>query len=269
MSKYTNKKHTSVRQNKSQYTITSILTVTVILVTIIASIPSFIALEKDTPKIFYEVKTSHISIPDALDIIKVQQMLQENGISNSILGLSLINQGNSVAKEIKISVEVPGKIVRIWSNPSIEDKPVWVDIPDISSFENLKKVQFAIRNMSTTRMLTFNIGYNEGLKDQLYRQREQLNRMMVEAGLREDFELPRKIDIFFDGKQAEQVDDISSVPKWSKYQLFKLPLTLFIYGLSILFIGAFLVAIIKNPDFGITLKDIIVETSRSFYQHKK
>lgn len=265
MSEYTNKKHTSVRQNKSQYSITNILTVIVILATLIASIPSFIALDKDTPKIFYEVKTSSISIPEALDIVKVQRILQENGISVSNLGLSLINQGNSVAKEIKISVEVPGKIVRIWSNPNIEDKPVWVDIPDMSSFNNLKKVQFTIRNMSTTRILTFNIGYNEGLEDILLRQREQLNRMMAEAGLREDFELPRKIDIFFDGKQAEQVDDITSVPKWSKYQLFKLPLSLFIYGLSILFIGTFSVAIIKNANFLNMVKDVVIKTLKDFF----
>lgn len=211
--------------NNIRLSSTSLLAFLTLLVTVIAAIPSFLSLNKEQAAIFFSAQTSHVSVPDSLDSKKALSILEANGIPGSTVELSIINQGNSEAKKIKFSIDVPGEIIAVWSNPSTKEKPIWVNLPVIQWDKESKTFQAEITHMGTTIPLTYYVGY-----------------LHSESG-------NPNVKVFHNGKPAEYVESISSVPLWSKWKVFMLPLYILGGGFGLVLFWAFVVALYKSPSF--------------------
>ena len=216
---------------------TPIIGLLTLVLTIIALIPAFLSLNDKEAEIYYSIKSSHITIPSKLDSDKAISTLEGAGIPGSTLELSLINQGNTKSESTKFEIELPKDIIAIWSEPSKEQNPIWVDIPDLKFAPGDKKLQAEIKNFSSTRPLRILVGYKYSPK-----------------------EIPT-ITVFTKGQPAAFVDDIKEVPLWSKWRVFYLPAYVFLGGIGFIILWSFIVALIQNPSFRNTLMDSLTATA--------
>lgn len=220
---------------------TSLLAFLTLLIAVIAAIPGFLSLNEEHAEVFYSTNTSHVSIPDSLDTKKALSLLESYGIPGSTVELSIINQGNSEADAIKISLKTPGKIIDVWSKPTRIEKPIWVSLPEIKIDSDSNQFQTVITKMGTTFPVTYFVGY-------LHSDSEDLD-----------------VKVFHDGKPAMLVENVSSVSKWSKWKIFELPLLILVGGLGIVLVWVFVVALYKSPSFRDKVISELVEAMHPGY----
>jgi len=105
-----------------------------LIVTIIALIPAFLALNKETSDLYYSYNRQESETPAFVDEAKYKAFLRDNNIPSRRITLQLKNVGNAPVGEIKYSVTVPGVIVRYAYTPSKQENSVWVDTPENKDF---------------------------------------------------------------------------------------------------------------------------------------
>lgn len=215
---------------------TPIIALLTLILTILALIPAFLSLNDKEAEIYYSVKASHINIPSKLDTDKAILTLETAGIPGSTLEVSLINQGNTKSESTKFEIEVPDEILAVWSEPSKNQKSIWVNIPNLIFAAGDKKVQDEIKDFSTTKPLRILVGYK-------YSPNGNPN-----------------VTVFSKGQPAVLVNDVNEVPIWSKWRVFYLPGYVFIGGMGLILIWSLIVALIRNPSFRSTLFDSLSAT---------
>ena len=195
----------------SGYLTTTILSILTLLITFISSIPSFQQAFGDKSKVYYSVSIDKMSIPPDIDNAKFQEILKNNNIPDGTIRIDIINAGDAGAKNIKIGINVPGKIIYTKTEPPEKPESIWVRIKTEHDFENYpSNVKFLLENLIPTKKVSTIIGY--------YSPNSQ--------------EIPI-VDAIYDSKPAIKVNSIESVQNWSYLNLFQLPIKIFIFGLLI------------------------------------
>ena len=179
---------------------TTVIAVLTLTVTAVAAIPGFLSLNEDHAAIYYSVSTSGIEIPDSMDETAVRKILSENGIPSDTLSISVVNQGNAAAEHVRLSVDVPGRILASTSTPKPSINPIWVNLPKIDVDQKSQSIRFSVQNLGTTKELKYEFGY----------QRENTGQP--------------EIEVFHAGQPAERVSNVAHVPTWSPWRVFELPL---------------------------------------------
>jgi hypothetical protein len=213
-----------MENNKESKFGTSLIAIVTLIVTAIALVPAFLSLNDKKADVFYSAFISQVSIPESLDKNSILQLLQSNGVPGTTLELNLINQGNASANEVKLSITLPSDIIAVWSTPSKSDKPVWVELPEIDTSNDKRKLRFSVKNLAATLPVTFYFGY------------EQLT------------EGNPNIQVFYDGTPAAKIESVNLVPEWSKWNVFKLPLYILAGGVCLILIWALIVSLYSNPE---------------------
>lgn len=215
---------------------TVLIPIITLIIAVIALVPAFLSLNDKEAMIYYQIEFSKINIPKSINENKALELLKDNGIPNNTLEVKIINQGNASAKKIKISISLPEEPMVVWSQPSRNDNPIWVDIPQ---FDTLKTTNsnLELKNMATTIPLSIFVGYSNIIDSKV------------------------DIQIFHDGIPAIKVDDISSIQKWSKWSVFILPGYILLAGLILTIIWSFIVVLYKNPEFRKSLLNGLLDIS--------
>lgn len=224
-------------ENKRGHISTTIVAILSLVVAAIASIPAFLSLNKDHAAIYYSVTSSSLQVPDSMDEDAVREILSKNGIPSDTLSISLINQGNSQADEVPISVDLPGKLLTSASRPKSSADPIWVTLPSLDFSDQPEKLRFRVENFGTTKKLDFEFGYQ-----------------------RKGVDTPQ-VEVFYDGQPAEQVKNVADVSPWSPWQVFKLPLLLLAGGVVLVVIWAIGVVISNNPKLREELGEFLIKVA--------
>lgn len=216
-----------------------------IVVAGIVAIPGFVRLNRDRPVVFYT--TDQISVlnersPNYEELINV---LQANRIPDSRLIVSMVNTGDVEAKEVRIGVEIDGKIADILPMRSEKYNPVWVGLLDANEMEVFKGKPIAnipLKRFTSGKRLNIEIGYFSFRSPQR----------------------PAIVDVFFDGrdfagKEATLVSDLSTVHQESFFSIFRVPMIILVSGIGITLLVSVAVVLSKNRELAGLLYSTIKE----------
>lgn len=204
---------------------TPVLGILTLLIAIMASVPAFLSLNDKDPDVYYQISTSHVTIPTFLNTEQTMKALEIAGIPATTYEISIINQGNAPQAETKLEISLPSPIVATWTQPLGSDNPIWVTIPNLIFEEGESKLQANIHNLGTTKILKIFVGIQ-------YSPLGSAN-----------------LNVFADGTPATLVLDVEQVPAWSKWKVFELPLYILAGGLLLIIVWSIIVALINNPAF--------------------
>ena len=209
---------------RASFNVTTVLSILTLILSIIAIIPSFLALNKNFPKIFYSTNNYGILIPEGIKKNEVKKILSENKIPISTFEMKLINKGNYESKNVKISIALSEKFSTFSTIPPIKEQNVWLTIKDIKVLNDSKKILIFLENFAVNKIFGVQVGFDK-----------------------EDLEPIKAIDIIYDGKLGNEVDDVNLASDWSALEVFKLPLYIFIGGLVLTVFSAF-IFVLKNNE---------------------
>ncbi len=224
------------------HTSTTVVAVITLIVAVVSAIPGFLGLNKEQALIYYSTSKSGILIPNTADEQRIRAVLASNGIPTEQFSVSLINQGNKEAPEVRLSLSVPGKIMSAWTDPAESKKPVWVQLPDLSQAKGQSQIQPVLKAMATTKPVTIHVGYEK-----------------TEQGA-------PGVEVFVDGKPAASVSDAGAVAPWSPIAVFKLPLIILGVGLLLVVLWAMGVVISKNPRMKATLTEFAIKSATEIFK---
>lgn len=227
-----------IKNHPGSHTSTTVIAVLTLIAAVIAALPGFFALNKEHAAIYYAVESSGIQIPDSLNPGSVRKVLSSNGIPSNTLNVDLINQGNYQADEVKVSIVVPGKFITFSSKPKNEDNPIWVRLPELQLPLNKNSIQFSVEQLGTTKPLTLSFGY----------QRESDEKPLVQ--------------VFYNGNPASLVNSVLSVPSWSPWDVFRIPLYILGGGLILVLIWAAGIVIVSTPKFKEQFEVFLIKVAR-------
>src|SRR5438045_8596669 len=99
-----------------------------IVVSIANGIPAFLAMRGKEPYVVYETSNSSMLYPAGLDREAIHSLLSEKNIPDAFGSLLLANRGDIAAKEITITVSVPGSILAEITDPNESSKQASVTV---------------------------------------------------------------------------------------------------------------------------------------------
>ena len=216
---------------------TSILSVLTLIATVIALVPAFLSLNDKQANIYYSFNTSLISIPSTIDSNLAIDALEKAGIPGATVELSIINQGNTGADNIKFEIITPSEILATWTEPSLDSAPIWVDLPSLVKSKDKLKVSSEINNLATTKLVNVFVGFKY-VKEKV-----------------------PSLSVFYDGQPAIFVSNISEVPQWSKWDVFILPGYIFVAGITLILLWLFISALVNNPTLRNGILDVFLEVA--------
>lgn len=222
------------------HTSTTVVAILTIVVTAVAAIPGFLGLNKELSQIYYSDVASGIAVPDSADEPKIRSILASNNIASDQLSISMVNQGNKEAAEVRVSVSVPGKVLSAWTDPPEANKPIWVQLPDMSQIKGQERFQIAVKALAITKPLTIYVGFER-----------------TRAGA-------AGVEVFAEGRPAAKVQDVAAVPAWSPIEVFRLPLIILGVGLALVVIWAMGVVLSNNPKMKSVLSELAVKSIAEF-----
>lgn len=213
------------------------LAITTLLFTIIASIPSFLSLDRKESKVYYSHKTLYCNGIQNIEEDIISGIIKQNNFSPNALILQIINCGNSQAEQIKFSIELPGSAIKYNFIPSLADNPVWVKVAADTVFganSGVFNVVKKLEKLAPNRILIFYVTYNDSLVDY------------------------PSIELYSDGKAGEYIENILDAPKWNPYSVFYLP------GFIL---GTFLIIILLwNIGYYIRKKILLQKTKNAWFK---
>lgn len=222
------------------HTSTTVVAVLALIVSAVAAIPGFLGLNKEQASIYFSSEMTGIMVPIRADEPKVRNVLASNGIASDYLSIALVNQGNREAPEVRIAISLPGNIMQAWTDPPPSEKPIWVQLPDLSQAKGQQQLQVAVKSLVITKPVMLHFGFE--------RKRDA----------------SASVDVFADGKPATRVENVATVPPWSPIDVFRIPLIVLGVGLAVVILWAIGVVLSKNPRVTTALKELVVKTALEF-----
>ncbi len=232
------------KHKSSKIGFSSWITLCTFIVTIIALVPAFWNLNSERPRLFYSYILSANEPPDFVDPVKFRQFMKNNVVPSHSVMVLLKNMGNAPAEEIKLSVNVPGKVVRGIFKPSSTEQPIWVDLPpnfELGFDSEASVTTQAIQNMATDRLLLFGVGYESRSK-----------------------ETP-DIEVYCNAQEATFIDDIDMAPAWNPHKVFYFPATVLGVGLLCTVLWVSGSAIMAKPQLRKELGSLASDILRSTF----
>lgn len=227
-------------------TFSSFLGILTLLVTFVASVPAFLALNKNEPILYYSIENKALPFGHIEAIKEFREFLMQKQIPPENLELKFRNVGNAAAKEINLLVTIPGYIVKWEYKPSRNEMPPWVDLPANSDFgfkSTINRKNDLITKFAADNTLTLNIGYIE---------KESAN---------------PTVEIYYDGIKANLITDVSKAPRYSPFKVLQLPAIIFITGLSITFLCVIISFLVSHEKYRKELSKILKEIIYSFIKN--
>jgi hypothetical protein len=228
-----------------KFSFSAALGVLTLLATIAASVPAFLALNKNEPLVYYSVEDKPLPFGNIEAMKEFREFLIQKKIPPDNLQIKLRNVGNAPAKEVKLLVTVPGNVVKWEYNPSKSDTPPWADVPNNSNFgfnSNMYRKDDKISNLAADNVLALAIGY-----------------------LGKSKEAP-KIEIYYDGVKANLIADVTKAPKYNKYAVFEIPMIIFLVGIFVTIIWATASILSQNEKYRQALADILKAIAQNLFR---
>lgn len=232
-------------RSRFRMTFGNLLTWTTFLVTLVALVPAFLALNKDQPRLYYSVTTKSYSPPEEYMQQAFLELLRKFNMPASRCEICVINSGNAPAKEARLLIKAQGSIVRTQWNPPKEAQEVWVDTPENREFGfggATTRVSDVIHNMATNRKLTILVGYESATGD------------------------PPHIELYADGQAAERIANIGEAPEWNPYRVFYLPGAILALGVILSILWSLISVIRSNVKYQVQLAELLRGVARTMVE---
>lgn len=186
---------------------TRILGILTIVSPLIASIPSFLQLQKKEPHVVYSVESPSMDYPKSLDRAKITGTLRKSNLPDSQLIVSIANLGNAVPNQVTMRLTVPGQLIAAETDPVPGGPDTWVRVSEPATGRTWDGRSYVLEKMAIGPTFKATISY-----------------------LRSS-DVPSKIEIFADGFPSVRVEDIQKAdqPGFS----FRLPWRVFLVGLVV------------------------------------
>jgi hypothetical protein len=183
------------------------------LATLVTAVPAVIQLFIDRPYVYFDVSELSIINPNSPDLSRVRKVLQDNNVSDSIIAVHMKNRGQGPAKEVRLGVSVTGEIRDpIEFVPTPNERPVWVDLPEATPIGlDGKTIRADLRNFAREQTLKATVRYHSAQSTQ-----------------------PAKVQVYFDGKPAQQVVNVEIAPAQTALSKFVLPLKIFVVSVIVM-----------------------------------
>jgi hypothetical protein len=250
--------------------LSTIFGIVTLIITIISAIPSFLSLRQNEALLYYSTELNQISFPDGLDTQRVLNLFNQNRIPTGNIKISLKNNGEGPASKIKVRIAIPAEIFDVKLTPSLEEKPAWVNIEkyDLKNTINNSILLQEFQTMAVGNPLVMEMWFHS--KTPIKFEREPIpstnlfsNLKIPSAFAENPLLLAPAIQVYYDGKEALKIPDITYAPKITWFTHFKVPIYIFIACFVLAIVVTLLYQIIINPQLRLTLTAILFETFNS------
>lgn len=166
-----------------------VLSVLSVLIALISAIPSFLALRAREPHVVYSASRAQMLYPRHADRDAIKALLKERAIPDAYAELALSNRGDQPAKEVVVSLCVPGRIVAEQTTPAVEERPAWVSLRKDSELEkDPTRVRYILTDLGLARDFSIKVSYISQSDE------------------------PPTWEVFADGRSGLLVGDIGAIP---------------------------------------------------------
>lgn len=188
-----------------------IVAIATVVISVVVSIPSFIALRSKHATVLYETASSTMVLPETSDRIRVREVLRQNKLPDASARILITNRGDNSAAETIVALAVAGEITATRIIPNPESRPAWVTIVR-DSLPAVNRVRYRLLNLATGPGVIIDVSYIA------------------------DSEEPPTWEVYSDGRQADEVASISSLPQNVNSISFRTPLLVFGAGICLAFV---------------------------------
>lgn len=221
------------KEKRTQNYLSIVLMVLTILATLVTAVPGFLALKKDISIVVYEERDSEMLLVKGVDKEKIKNILIEQNLPDAVTTIKLRNIGNVPAKDVRVSVVVPGEIVAVESIPSEDDKPAWVDfVKEYDKEKDSSRLIYKINNLGVGPTFQIDLSY------------------------RKDSSKWPRWSVFSDGVSAELLASIETINEEKNKPLQK-SIFVFIVGLLITILVTVVTKAKANPQFASVMKEFL------------
>jgi len=143
----------------AEFYVGTALTFLTLVVTVLAAIPAFQGILGNRARVYYNVARHELMVPPGEDEDEIRSLLEQKGLADATLHISLINKGDAKAGEVKVSGDVSGEVKSVTTEPPAASRPVWVDITvePVSQGERTGRVK--LNNLVPERPVAIYVGY--------------------------------------------------------------------------------------------------------------
>lgn len=176
------------------------------LIPIVSIILGFLSLNENRSMINYSIVEDRIIIPQNIDNNDIKQLLDIYQIPNHSAKISLINSGNMADDEVKLKIKLANKAISISTNPDLKEKPLFINIKDISEDSTL-----------------INIVLDKFLPNNKFD--------IIINAITTDSSLISKTEITSTNGDVKQIEDIHNARRLSKFDILIIPIAIIIIWL--------------------------------------
>ena len=117
-----------------EFYVTALLGLLTVAAAIIAAWPAFETTFSRVPKVYYDVQSDRISLPEGTDESAVLDTLKKAGIAPAGLRIRVVNKGQVAATEVKVGATVTGSFLYARTDPAVNSKSVLMTV-SLDSFQ--------------------------------------------------------------------------------------------------------------------------------------
>lgn len=178
------------------------------LIPITSLIIGILSLNENRSIINYSIVEDRIIIPQDINNNDIKQLFDIHQIPNHSAKISLINSGNMTDDEVKLKIKLANKAISISTNPAPSEKPLFVNIKDISEDSTL--INIVLDNFLPNNKFDIII-----------------NAITIDRSLISETEITST------NGSVKQIEDMHNVRGISKFDILKIPIVVIIIWLIV------------------------------------
>ena len=215
-----------------EFYVTALLGLLTVAAAIIAAWPAFETTFSRVPKVYYDVQSDRISLPEGTDESAVLDTLKKAGIAPAGLRIRVVNKGQVVATEVKVGATVTGSFLYAKTDPAVNSKSVLMTV-SLDSFQvGDKDAVVLLNDMVPDSIAVLNFGYDQPGAS-------------------------TTVDVVASGRRAERVTTVEAVERWTLLKALERPLLVLLLGVVLAFIVGVNIAAWRNPRLREKLLDLL------------
>ena len=215
-----------------EFYVTALLGLLTVTAAIIAAWPAFETTFSRVPKVYYDVQSDRISLPEGTDESAVLDTLKKAGIAPAGLRIRVVNKGQVVATEVKVGATVTGSFLYAKTDPAVNSKSVLMTV-SLDSFQvGDKDAVVLLNDMVPDSIAVLNFGYDQPGAS-------------------------TTVDVVASGRRAERVTTVEAVERWTLLKALERPLLVLLLGVVLAFIVGVNIAAWRNPRLREKLLDLL------------
>lgn len=215
-----------------EFYVTALIGLLAVAAAIFAAWPAFETTFSRVPKVYYDVQTDKISLPDGTDESAAMDTLRKAGIAPAGLRVRIVNKGQVVAPEVKVGASIAGSFLYAKTEPAINSKSVLMTV-SLDEFQvGDKDAVVILKDMVPDSTAVLHFGYGQPGAS-------------------------TNVDVVASGLRAERVAAVEAVERWTLLRALERPLQFLLAGIVFALIVGVNIAAWRNPRLREKLFDLL------------